>query len=136
MTTDPERSSLSQPATTPMWQAAIAAPPVSASVSTFSIGADGMLTLVATLSNGTSDDSIAVDPTGHYVYVGGSDNNTVSAFSIGANGVLTLIGTVAGQGEPSNVVVDRTGHFVLVTDNCSRYSSDILDRAGWCAHLE
>ena len=99
---------------------------VLASVSTFSIGADGMLTLVATLSNGTSDDSIAVDPTGHYVYVGQSEDDTVSAFSIGANGVLTLIGTVASQGEPSDVVVDGTGHFVLVTglvaDTVSTYS--------------
>jgi len=101
-------------------------PPVSASVSTFSIGADGTLTLLATLSNGTSDDSITVDPTGHYVYVGQSDDDTVSAFSIGANGVLTLIGTLASQGEPSNVVVDRTGHFVFVTslvaDTVSTYS--------------
>jgi 6-phosphogluconolactonase (cycloisomerase 2 family) len=99
---------------------------VAASVSTFSIGADGTLTLVATLSNGTSDDSIAVDPTGHYLYVGQSEDDTVSAFSIGANGVLTLIGTVASQGEPSDVVVDATGHFVfvagLVADTVSTYS--------------
>lgn len=99
---------------------------VAASVSTLSIGADGMLTLVATLSNGTSDDSMAVDPTGHYLYVGQPEDDTVSAFSIGANGVLALIGTVASQGEPSDVVVDATGHFVLVTglvaDTVSTYT--------------
>jgi 6-phosphogluconolactonase (cycloisomerase 2 family) len=99
---------------------------VAGSVSTLSIGADGMLTLVATLSNGTSDNSIAVDPTGHYLYVGQPEDDTVSAFSIGANGVLALIGTVASQGEPSDVVVDRTGHFVLVTglaaDTVSTYT--------------
>ena len=96
-----------------------------------------MLTLVATLGNRNQRRLNRRRPRpGTMSMWGGSDNNTVSAFSIGANGVLTLIGTVAGQGEPSNVVVDRTGHFVLVTDNCSRYSSDILDRAGWCAHLE
>jgi DNA-binding beta-propeller fold protein YncE len=88
---------------------------VAATVSTFSIAADGMLTLIATLSNGTSDDSIAVDATGQFVYVGQSEDDTISAFSIGPNGILTLMGAVASQGEPSDVIIDRTGHYVLVT---------------------
>jgi 6-phosphogluconolactonase len=65
--------------------------------------------------------SVAVDPTGKFVYVANHEG-TVSAFSIGATGALTAIGSVAAGGpvavgfSPSSVAVDPTGRFVYVVN--------------------
>jgi len=54
--------------------------------------------------------SVAVDPTGKFVYVANFARNNVSAFSIGATGALTAIGLPVPAGNlPYSVAVASTG---------------------------
>ncbi len=96
----------------------------SSNVSAFSINpGNGALTAVSGSpfslgSSGAHPQSVTVDPTGKFVYVGNGDVNTVSAFSINAgNGALTAVPgspfTVAG---PVSVTVDPTGKFLYVAN--------------------
>ena len=78
-------------------------------VSAFSIGTDGTLTLIGTAVTGSGPHSfplsVNVDPMDHYAYVANSGDGTVSAFSIGTDGTLTLIGTVmTGSGATSGPI--------------------------------
>jgi len=67
--------------------------PPNASVSAYSIGANGALTPVpgSPFAAGTFSVSVAVDPTGKFVYVANGFSNNVSAYSIGADGALTPV---------------------------------------------
>ena len=89
------------------------------SVSGYSIGADGALTPVpgSPFTNEiSSPESVTVDPTGRFAYVGNlSFNSDIRAYSIGANGELTLVPGQTSQGHaPASMAVDPTGKFVCV----------------------
>jgi len=107
-------------------------------VSAYSIdGTTGALTQVAgspfPVGSAPSPYSVAVDPTGQFVYVASSSGN-VSAYSInGTTGALTAVpGSPfpAGAGSVS-VTVDSTGRFVYTansnTNNVSAFTIDETD---------
>ena len=66
---------------------------VPGNVSAYSIGSSGALTPVpgSPFAAGVDPLSVAVDPTGRFVYAANFVDNTVSAYSIGSNGALTLV---------------------------------------------
>jgi 6-phosphogluconolactonase len=77
------------------------------------------------LTEGTSPEGIAIDPTGKYLYVTNFQDATVSSFSIDQSGTLTLIGTPVATGNinganptagPIAVQVDPSGKFVYVVN--------------------
>jgi DNA-binding beta-propeller fold protein YncE len=88
----------------------------------------GALTLLGNFSLGnfaTNPRSVAVDPSGQFVYVANLGTGNVSGFTIASNGALTLIAgspfTVPGGGgprpvrpQPRSVAVDPSGKFVYV----------------------
>ncbi len=91
---------------------------------------DGALTAVAAgvcraapdphncIGAGTTPLSVAVDPTGRYVYVANYSSNSVSAYRIGAGGALTAVaGSPFPTGAlPGSVAVDSTGHYLYVVN--------------------
>jgi 6-phosphogluconolactonase len=96
-------------------------------VTAYSYTAAGVLTEVGTpLAVGTQPESVAVDPTGRFLYVANTGNGTVAgsvtACSINAStGALTLIGTIAtaGTGLTSSTIavqVDPSGQFVYTAN--------------------
>jgi YVTN family beta-propeller protein len=63
--------------------------------------------------------SVAVDPSGKFVYVTNAGTNSVSGFSIASNGVLTLLGNFllgSPATNPRSVAVDPSGKFVYVAN--------------------
>jgi 6-phosphogluconolactonase (cycloisomerase 2 family) len=117
------------------------------SVSMFAInGTSGILTPTGTIQapctsgpGSCSPSSLAVHPSGKFVYVandGGFTPTSVSMYAIDATkGVLGLIGTVAVDGRATSVAVDPSGKFAYVADggqnsdgsqgtNVSMYSID------------
>jgi 6-phosphogluconolactonase len=66
--------------------------------------------------------SVAIDPTGKFVYVANAGSGNVSAYSIGANGALTPISgspfAAGGESvaEPFSLAVDPTGKFAYVAN--------------------
>lgn len=80
--------------------------------------------------SGSAPVSVAVDPTGNFVYVANSGSNNVSAYSIAdpAGGTLSLIsGSPFPAGSnPSSLTVDPSGKFLYVanagSNNVSAYS--------------
>jgi YVTN family beta-propeller protein len=53
----------------------------------------GSLTPIGTTATGRAPTSIAIHPSGKFVYVTNSGSNEVSTYSIGSNGTLALIAT-------------------------------------------
>jgi DNA-binding beta-propeller fold protein YncE len=105
--------------------------PFNGNVSAYSIGANGALTQLTSLGSpfaaGFNPVSVAVDPTGKFVYVANGGDNTVSAYSVGASGALTAVpGTPFAAGQfPFSVAVEPTGKFAYVANvggNVSAYS--------------
>jgi 6-phosphogluconolactonase (cycloisomerase 2 family) len=101
-----------------------------AGITVFNINpVNGKLTVVAGSPflppTGTSEpSSVAVDPTGRYVYVanGGTfGTGGATAYSINANsGKLTLLGTeLPGGTAPWGIATDVTGSYVYMTNNDS-----------------
>jgi hypothetical protein len=76
---------------------------VSPGSTTISIGVNGALTLVNTVSTGNNPSFITIDPSGQYVYVTNKSDNTTSEYAIGAGGVLTSIGTIATGNSPTAI---------------------------------
>src|ERR1700687_6159233 len=92
-------------------------------VSAYTIGGGGALTLVGTYPTGNpvwrNPFSVAVDPTGRFVYVAGGQGlgmGKVSAYTIGVTGALTLVGTYPAGTNPLSVAVDPDGQFVYVAN--------------------
>jgi 6-phosphogluconolactonase (cycloisomerase 2 family) len=80
----------------------------------------GALTSITTpIAAGDSPVSIAVDPTGRFVYVTNYSDSTVSMYSINqSTGALTSIATAIATGtNPKSVAVDPTGRFVYVVNS-------------------
>lgn len=94
--------------------------PGTAKVGAYSIGADGSLTLVGSPIAGDSGNygnSIAITPSGKYVYMSNSD--TVSAYSTNLDGSLTSLGLPYGADgggyyEAANIAIDPMGRFLYV----------------------
>jgi hypothetical protein len=94
-------------------------------LSVFAIGAGGVLSPVACdpttiCKTGTSPQGIAIDPSGHHVYVL-DGSNSVSVFSIGAGGVLSPVAcdptTICKTGAgPKGVAVDPSGSYLYVSN--------------------
>lgn len=95
------------------------------SVSAYSItqsgSSAGALTPVSgsPFAAGTTPYSLAVDPSGSWVYVANAGSNNVSAFSIGAGGVLTAVsGSPFTSGSsPYTVTVDPAGRYVYTAND-------------------
>jgi 6-phosphogluconolactonase (cycloisomerase 2 family) len=100
-------------------------------VSQYVLGSsDGSLTplSVPTVSAGQHPFSIAVEPTGEYVYVCNYGSNTISQYRIGSDGTLSAIGSgtgalipmttpkVASGNSPAALTIDPTGKFLYATD--------------------
>lgn len=84
-----------------------------------SVGSDGK----------TSDNALAIDSTGSYLYIARSGNNGgVAVYTIGSGGVLNSItgSPFAGGAQPFFVVLDTTGKYLYVANrsegNISGYS--------------
>jgi 6-phosphogluconolactonase (cycloisomerase 2 family) len=100
-------------------------------ISQYSIGADGSLTpntVAATVVSGSGPNSMAIDPTGKYLYVANLGDNNLGQYTINPDGTLVamLTPTVATGVRPFGVTIHPTGKFVYVansTDNTiSQYS--------------
>jgi 6-phosphogluconolactonase (cycloisomerase 2 family) len=92
---------------------------VGSSVSLYKINDGGSLTPIApgTVDAGRSPNSLAVDPSGSFVYVANQLTNDVSMFQIdNASGVLNPRGAVDAGISPSSVAVDPSGRFVYVAN--------------------
>ena len=78
------------------------------SLSVYSIGPSGSLTLLSTVATGNGPISVAPDPTGRYLYVTNCLDNTVSAYTVGLTGTLTPVtGSPFATGSgPETVTVD------------------------------
>ncbi len=87
-------------------------------VSQYTIGADGALTLNGTATTGLNPYSVAIDPSGQYAYVTNQGSNSVSQFTVGADGKLTPMSTlsVPSGSLPYKVTVDPTGRYVYVAN--------------------
>ena len=63
--------------------------------------------------------SVAISPTGNFLFVANGTEGTIAVFSVGGNGVLTQAGlpTSVGAGAtPTSIAVERSGRFLYVTD--------------------
>jgi 6-phosphogluconolactonase (cycloisomerase 2 family) len=70
-------------------------------------------------SSGTSDNALAVDSTGSYLYVARSGTNGgVAVYSIGAGGVLNPItgSPFAAGNRPFSIVLDKTGKYLYAAN--------------------
>jgi 6-phosphogluconolactonase (cycloisomerase 2 family) len=92
-------------------------------VTAYAYNSNGILTeLAAPLAVGVQPESVAVDPSGRFLYVANTGDGTVTEFSISPKlGTLTLIGTVPASGVASitsstGVSVDPSGQFVYVVN--------------------
>ncbi len=94
---------------------------VPGNVAAFSINSTtGALTSIGSIPAGTDPASVAVDPTGKFVYVANSGSSNVSMYTINTTtGALTSIGQVSADMNPSSVAVDPTGKFAYVTNSGS-----------------
>jgi YVTN family beta-propeller protein len=85
-------------------------------VSQYTIGAGGVLSLLATQATGAEPNAIAVVPSGRYLYVANWVDNTLSEYTIGTDGTLSAIGTVATGINPASIIVDPTSSYVYVAN--------------------
>ncbi len=92
-------------------------------VTAYAYDSNGILTeLAAPLPVGVQPESVAVDPSGRFLYVANTGDGTVTAFNISPTlGTLALIGTVPASGAASvtsstAVSVDPSGQFVYVVN--------------------
>ncbi len=96
----------------------------SGTVSTFTIGAGGVLTQQGTgITSGSSGPGwVAVSPNGQNVYVTNYSGGTVSTFSMGTGGTLTPQGspvsTGSGNGsEPENLAISPNGQDLYIANH-------------------
>jgi 6-phosphogluconolactonase (cycloisomerase 2 family) len=80
----------------------------------------GALSAKTDYTAGTNSRSVAVDPTGRFVYVANNGSNTVSMYVINqTNGTLNTKTDYTTGTAPRGVTVDPTGRFVYVANNGS-----------------
>jgi 6-phosphogluconolactonase (cycloisomerase 2 family) len=88
-----------------------------AGLQVFAVSAVGTASLVKTYPTGNGANSVAVNSTSTYIYVGNEADSTITGYSIGKNGVLTAI-TGSPFTAPANVSAlgfDSTGAYLLAT---------------------
>jgi trimeric autotransporter adhesin len=85
-------------------------------VSEYTIGASGVLTLIGTQATGVEPNAVAVAPSGRYLYIANWVDNTLSEYTIGSDGSLTAIGTAATGINPASIIVDPTSSYVYVAN--------------------
>ena len=88
---------------------------IGTNVSMYTIdAATGVLTSIGKVAAGLSPSSIAVHPTGKFVYVANYDSNDISMYSVNATtGNLTSIGTLAASA--GSITIHPSGKFAYVT---------------------
>ena len=93
-------------------------------VSQYSIGPNGALAPMtpATVATGRVPASIAVDPSGRYVYIVNLNDADVSQYTIGATGALTAMTppTVPCGLNPFKIAIDPLGRFAYVVNNLDK----------------
>ena len=70
-------------------------------------------------STGSHPSSVAISPTGNFLFVANGTEGTIAVFSIGGNGALAQAGlpTSVGAGAtPTSIAVEHSGRFLYVTD--------------------
>ncbi|MDA8175330.1 MAG: InlB B-repeat-containing protein [Nitrospiraceae bacterium] len=96
-------------------------------VSQFTIGPNGALTYIATIYAIAYPQSIAVTPSGTYVYASNEADSTVSQYTAGTGGALAAMnpvwvfiynGSVPGSG-PQSIAIDPSGTYVYTADRGS-----------------
>ena len=94
-------------------------------VGQYSINTDGTLTLLTTVAapagtvtSGAQPAGLAIDPTGHYLYVANQGDGNISQYTIGGDGGLTPMGapTVSSGLGTSAVTIDPTGQYLYATN--------------------
>ncbi len=100
------------------------------SVSSFSIGAGGALTLVGTVAAGGEPNAVVADPTGRYLYVANWSDGTISEYAVGSGGALASMGTIAAGSEPASITLDTTGQYFYVANLASDTVSEYAIGAG------
>jgi 6-phosphogluconolactonase (cycloisomerase 2 family) len=105
-----------------------------ATISQFTIGADGSLTAIGTGSVAATQhgpNGIVVNPTAPYVYTANFGSDNVSQYSIGAGGALTFVATAASGSGPASIALNPAGTFAYVANyvggNVSQYSVSAVD---------
>jgi len=90
-------------------------------ISQYTIGPTGALSPMTpeTVTAGKGDSSVAVHPSGHYVYVANDKDATVSHYTIGATGALSPMtpATVATGAFPVSVAVHPSGRYAYVAND-------------------
>lgn len=99
-------------------------------VSEYSIGAGGTLSLVGTQTTGVEPNAIGVAPSGRYLYVANWTDNTLSEYTVGSDGTLTAIGTVPTGINPASIIVDPTSSYVYAANLGSNSVSEYAIGAG------
>jgi trimeric autotransporter adhesin len=99
-------------------------------VSEFTIGAEGALSLIGTVATGNEPNAVAVDPTGQYAYVANWNDGSISEYTVGAGGALSSIGTVPAGTNPASIAIDSSGQYVYVANLGSNTVSEYTIGAG------
>ncbi len=90
-------------------------------ISQFGIGPGGELSALNPPTVGTGNDpiSVAVDPSGRYVYAAASSDGTLWQYSIGIDGALSVVnpGNAQAGGDPQSVTVDLSGLYIYAADD-------------------
>ena len=84
-------------------------------VSVFSIGSNGALTVLGSpvSTNGSDAFAVKVDPSGKYLYVANQGSGDITAFRISSTGTLTQIGNpVSADGDVHHLFMDPKGRFL------------------------
>jgi 6-phosphogluconolactonase (cycloisomerase 2 family) len=102
-------------------------------LSSYSIGPAGTLTLIGKVSTGeNSANTIAIDPSGRFLYVANSPyDSTISQYTISASGSLTFANTIAvGHTSPVPILISPRGFLYSAdgeTGTVSEYSINPSD---------
>jgi len=99
-------------------------------VSEFTIGTGGALSLIGTVATGNEPNAVVVDPTGQYAYVANWNDGSLSEYTVGAGGALTGIGTISAGANPSSIAIDSSGQYVYVANLASNTVSQYAIGAG------
>jgi 6-phosphogluconolactonase (cycloisomerase 2 family)/uncharacterized protein YjdB len=99
-------------------------PPVTSSVSEYSVGPTGALTPIGTVAAGNCPFAIGITPNNAYAYVANSNGNnvtggnTLSEYAIHADGTLSplQVANIATGPNPNSVNIDPSGKYVYVAN--------------------
>jgi 6-phosphogluconolactonase (cycloisomerase 2 family) len=101
------------------------------SISEFSVGTNGALSLITTLAlAGTNPNAIVANPKAPYVYVV-SGSSIITTYSIGSNGTLSpaAVSSVAAEGA-SGLVIDQSGQYAYAATSAGILEYSIQSNGG------